>query len=60
MLKFLPELLALVGRDRFDMIGSAPGFIEDEVDRSDRPGVILQASVPLEDLLFRPLVIRDV
>ena len=57
MLKFLPKLLALFGRDRLDVFRSAPGFIEDEGDRADRLGVLLQASVPLEDLFLRPLVI---
>jgi hypothetical protein len=59
-LKFPAKLLALVGRDWFDMLGPAPGFIKYVSDRGDRLSDLLQAAVPLEDLLFRPLVIRDV
>jgi hypothetical protein len=60
MLKSLPKLLTLAGRDRLDIFRPAPGFIKDVGDRADRLCVSLQAAVPLEDLLFRPLVIRDV
>jgi hypothetical protein len=59
-LKSLPKLLALVGPDWFDMLGPAPGFIKDISNSADRLSDLLQAAVPLEDLLFRPLVIRDV
>jgi hypothetical protein len=44
-LKFPAEPLALLRRDRLDVLG--------------RPGVLLQASAPLEELLLGPLVVRD-
>jgi hypothetical protein len=59
-LKLPAETLALLRRDRLDIFRPAPGFIEDEGDRAYGPGVLLQASVPLEDLLPRPVVVRDV
>jgi hypothetical protein len=59
-LKSLAKLLALVGWHRLDILRPAPGFVEDVGDGANRLGVLLQASVPLEDLLLRPVVIRDV
>jgi hypothetical protein len=59
-LKLPAEPLALLRRDRLDVFRPAPGLVEDAGDRADRPGALLQASVPLEDLLFRPVVVRDV
>jgi hypothetical protein len=44
-LKFPAEALALLRRDRLDVLG--------------RPGALLQASAPLEDLLLGPVVVRD-
>ena len=60
MLKSLAKPLALVGRDRLDIFRSAPGLVKDVGDRADRLGVLLQATMRLEGLLFRPVVIRDV
>jgi hypothetical protein len=60
MLKFLPKLLAFFGWDRLDIFRSAPGLVEDEGNRADTLCVLLQASVPLEDLLLRPVVLWDV
>jgi hypothetical protein len=51
-LKSLAKPLALVGRDRLDIFRPAPGLVKDVGDRADRLDVLLQASVPLEDLLF--------
>ena len=56
MLKFPAKLLALVGRDRLRFLWPAPGLIKDAGDRADRLGVLLQAAVPLEELLLGVVV----
>jgi hypothetical protein len=58
-LKYPAEPLALLRGDRLDVLGPAPGLVEDEGDGADRPRALLQASVPLEELLPRPVVVRD-
>ena len=42
------------------MLRHAPRLVEDVADSADRQDHLLQAAVTLEDLLLRPVVIRNV
>src|SRR5262249_18050921 len=58
-LKLPAEPLALLRRDRLNMLGPAPRLVEDEGDGADGPGALLQPAVALEELLLRPVAVRD-